>query len=442
MGETNDSRRSGSATPAVSMNRGPYVARLNHMARVCKDTWQKIAHFQALSNSTKAYVLLHHVVARFEETFSERASLSTSIDGLSNHKYMRPARIIKGLRCNACHSAPHDAEAAKEPLKFQQLLEHFRTKHCENPGNQSRSESADWHIRMLPAPNLLDVSDLQKGPGKHKPALQIVTEAFPWFGEFMARKAQSADQRRGPVCGDTPKRPSLRKPPAAHGVSRTKSYQHDLDRKTKAVEAAIPEIIGAVALKRDECHLDAVGHGHGEPPALRSAQVVYGTAEDLNRYLPERDASHQGKIYQARSSPHGLRYADGEYHPSAASTPYARLYAGGFEALGTPGSRLGPERAALGAGEPLCQAAQYGVQPRTDPDWMDHVSTREYLPGGRCESYRYTLPASNGGVHGNHFQHDGAWGLPAPPPPRAMHDARGRGSARLGSEALAEGEPG
>ncbi|XP_044714806.1 uncharacterized protein HRG_11439 [Hirsutella rhossiliensis] len=364
-GKGNASRTNNPAATADCLNRGQYVARLNYMARICKEIWRKIAHMHDLPDSTKAHVLLHHIVARFEEKFSERPSLNTFIDGMSNHRDMRPARSIKSLHCKTCDFS-HDAEAEPKPLTFPQLLKHFKMKHSEGTGDQLGSGPVDWHFNMIRSPDRRAIPELQKSLGKHEAALQIVTDALPWAGQVKTPKAPAVDQRQGPMSGAMQqKRPVQNAGNTSHDLSRATSFQHQLDRKTNPLLTIM---------------------GQGQICGLR--EWFTGQRRALT------DICQNGMLPRE--------------HPLAASVPYARLHEDGFEILGSLESHLESERGVVTPRDALRQDARYGGRPRAASDRIDHASNLEYLAGRYDEPYHYALPVYDGGVQG-YYQGPGPW---------------------------------
>lgn len=401
------SRKSKSAIAADSTKRGQYVARLNCMARVCKETWRKIANIQYLPDPAKAHVLLHHVVARFEEKFSERASLSTFIDGLSNHKDMRPARSIKNLRCKICHLSP-SAEAKTNPLTFPQLLKHFKEKHGEGTGEQLGNGSVDWHVDMIRLPDQLAIPELQKGLGKQEASLQMIIDALPWAGQVESHRTPAVDQRQGPMNGSRQqKRPACNAGNTSYGPSRATGFQHQPERKSNPAKAENSQGKHATAMNKNATPSHEVAtYDYGARPDLRPARVVYGPAESPRRYLIERDAFQGGKIYQARPSISEFPGADAEQHTLAASAPYGRLHQDGFEIFGSLESHVESERGTATPRDVLPRNARYGALPRTISDPVDHASNREYIDGRYGEPYPYALPGYDGG----YYQGPGPWG--------------------------------
>ncbi|EQK99009.1 F-box domain containing protein [Ophiocordyceps sinensis CO18] len=384
-GKLNASHTNNSAAPADPLNRGPYVARLNYMARTCKDVWRKIAHMQYLPDAAKAQVLLHHIVARFEEKFSERASLSTFIDGLSNHRDMRPARSIKRLYCKMCDPSS-GAEAQTKSLTFPQLLKHFNMNHNEGAGDQP-----DWHANMIRyTDRRATIPELQKGLGKHEAALQIVTDALPWATQVKAPQAPAVHRRPGQISGGT-------------------------QQKANQVKAENPEHADSATATRQSANLsqDVVTHDHGDRPHLQPARMVYRTADRPCDYRPDRHVSQGGKTHQAKPE---FRCVDGEQHPWAASAPRSRLHKDCFGILGSHESHLEPERGVATPRDPQRQDARYGAQLHTSSERTDHAGNREYLAAFYEYGVPYppyALPGYDRSVQG-YYQEPGPWGPQAP----------------------------
>jgi hypothetical protein len=139
-----------------------YHAKLEDIARNSRELWFYVASVRELPGPIKAFIVVHHVCTRFQTRFSEEPPLTLFVEGLSNHKEMRPVRNINGLECKACClqlgiATPSDHD--KKSYSLPQLVKHFHQRHIEQP-HAVGVPTLNWCTDMIHLPDLSIVSNL------------------------------------------------------------------------------------------------------------------------------------------------------------------------------------------------------------------------------------------------------------------------------------------
>ncbi|KAH6895158.1 hypothetical protein B0T10DRAFT_208709 [Thelonectria olida] len=154
-----------------------YNLRLETMIRVARETWNLIEGVSDLPPSVKACVVVHRIAKTFQDDFGEAASLPMFIDGLSNHKDMRPIRSTPGLACKTCSMGHNVYE--RTDFSLPQLCNHFYKHHVEDRRSQGLAP-LDWRIDMISLPEMSLLRNLKKILGDIPPACALVADALPW----------------------------------------------------------------------------------------------------------------------------------------------------------------------------------------------------------------------------------------------------------------------
>lgn len=145
-----------SAPPPVYPAPGPpapannYQTKLEFVAILSRQIWQSLGNIKDLPGSVRVFVTLHHLAERFRSRFFEALPLSLFIDGLSDHKDMRPVRNVNGLICKACTLGLGNGpvEDDRKSFSLPQLVKHFQTKHIE-PMQAYNAPLLDWVVDMV-----------------------------------------------------------------------------------------------------------------------------------------------------------------------------------------------------------------------------------------------------------------------------------------------------
>lgn len=169
-----------------------YRIRLQLMAKIAKETWVKTANIKGLQGVVKVCVAVHHIAKKFQNDFSEAASLAMFIDGLSNEKDMRPVRNVDALSCKAC-SLSGRVEGKKKKKKkkkkvpekknktfsLPQLAKHFNTEHVEAVQTRGLAPM-DWRVDMLLLPDQPLLGDVRYTLKQNNRAYEMVRDTIPW----------------------------------------------------------------------------------------------------------------------------------------------------------------------------------------------------------------------------------------------------------------------
>ncbi|EGS17930.1 uncharacterized protein CTHT_0059430 [Thermochaetoides thermophila DSM 1495] len=143
-----------------------YQLRLDDIARNSRELWRLLGAISNLPGNVKVYVTIHHTAKRFRSRFHENPPLSLFIDGLSNHKDMRPVRNVNGLICKACHLHLDNqltVERDRKSFSLPQLANHFQIKHVAPMEQQPAHHSPprlDWVEDMVFLGDIKDLSYL------------------------------------------------------------------------------------------------------------------------------------------------------------------------------------------------------------------------------------------------------------------------------------------
>ncbi|KAK3945254.1 hypothetical protein QBC46DRAFT_433449 [Diplogelasinospora grovesii] len=160
-----------------------YQTRLEDVARNSREVWQALSNIRDLPGSARVFATIYHVVKRFRSRFSDTPPLTLFIDGLSNHKDMRPVRNVNSLVCKACHLRLGNAASVQEDRKsfsLPQLTNHFQFKHVEPMQRlqlQTGRPPLDWVSDMVLLPGHAALANLRSNVGENQRLL--LAEAFP-----------------------------------------------------------------------------------------------------------------------------------------------------------------------------------------------------------------------------------------------------------------------
>jgi hypothetical protein len=106
------------------------------------------------------------------------------IDGLSNHKRLRPIRNVNGLMCKACHLGLDDTTMIKNERilsSLPQLVIHFQQKHLD-PLERMGIPLLDWITNMVFIPEVASIFNLQGKSRVDAYKYRHIGEAFPQMG--------------------------------------------------------------------------------------------------------------------------------------------------------------------------------------------------------------------------------------------------------------------
>lgn len=170
----------GYQAPQPSPFSAQYRTQLEEMARVARELWNATSNMKDTLSIVRVQVVAYHLAKRFHAKFGIPLPLSTFIDGLSNHKDMRPVRNVNGLICRVCHHGIGGYMASEEERKsysLPQLATHFQSKHVEPFGQYG--QPPEWTADMVLLPEPSAVSNLWATVSTDGAKYHLVNEAVP-----------------------------------------------------------------------------------------------------------------------------------------------------------------------------------------------------------------------------------------------------------------------
>ncbi|KAJ4424786.1 hypothetical protein N0V82_000505 [Gnomoniopsis sp. IMI 355080] len=160
-----------------------YSVQLEDMAHMARDLWNSTANMKDTLSIVRVQVVVYHLAKRFHAKFHVPLPLSTFIDGLSNHKDMRPVRNVNGLVCRVCHQGIGGYVASEEERKswsLPQLTAHFQSKHLEPFIQMGQyGQQPEWTVDMVLLPDPAAVTHLRAAIGMDGHKFHLVNEAVP-----------------------------------------------------------------------------------------------------------------------------------------------------------------------------------------------------------------------------------------------------------------------
>jgi hypothetical protein len=158
-----------------------YRTQLQDVARNARDVWNTIRNLEDVPGALKVYTIVYHLLQRFRATFQEDLPLAMIIDGLANHKDMRPVRNINGLLCKACSLGMAGSSPApqKKRFSFPQLVNHFLSFHEQGISQDTHGHIPDWTKDMVELPDMSDLRLTSSSSGMDEIKLRLFTEALP-----------------------------------------------------------------------------------------------------------------------------------------------------------------------------------------------------------------------------------------------------------------------
>jgi hypothetical protein len=173
-----------------------YQSHMNEMAKDARDIWFGTSGIKDIPQSVRIFVVIRHVVSRFEQKFKHEPSIAMFIDGLDHNALMRPVRSLNGLACKTCVT-----ESSKSYANFQahsqqppsdrklytlpHLLNHFKSAHVETIAPivdlkvGLEGTRMDWKNDMVELPEEPLIADLINAPGMDDAKLQLIAWVFP-----------------------------------------------------------------------------------------------------------------------------------------------------------------------------------------------------------------------------------------------------------------------
>ena len=173
-----------------------YQTQMSDMAKHARDVWFGTSGIKDIPQSVRIFVVIHHVVFRFYQKYTNEPNLAMFIDGLNQNALMRPVRSLNGLACRTCvvhanrvdlgsNIPPQTSIGDRKLYTLPHLFNHFKTEHVERAGLAMMNSAGlepwrpDWKRDMVELPEPPLIADLINAPGMDDAKLQLIAWVFP-----------------------------------------------------------------------------------------------------------------------------------------------------------------------------------------------------------------------------------------------------------------------
>ena len=167
---------------------GIYQVQLEELSKYAREIFDGTAAVKDFPNNLRIHVIIHHVVLRFKDRFTNEPNLPLFTDALNNSSQMKTLRNLNNLECKSCSYALKQDETVPyvETLyTLPALLSHFQASHIEHskasavPSNGVESPRLDWKFDMIKLPDENEINKLIDAPGMNDAKLRIVATVLP-----------------------------------------------------------------------------------------------------------------------------------------------------------------------------------------------------------------------------------------------------------------------
>ena len=160
---------------------GLQQTQIADLARNAREIWDDTDGVDALPNSVRVYVVIHHVVHRFSEKYTNEPTLTLFTEALQNSSQMKPFAGLDRLTCRSCVSQDKSAvtDDAQQYL-LPDLLKHFQTVHIDNVILPITVHAGleiprpDWKFDMILLPDERTIRDLIHAEGMTNLKLKLI----------------------------------------------------------------------------------------------------------------------------------------------------------------------------------------------------------------------------------------------------------------------------
>ncbi|EON62038.1 hypothetical protein W97_01257 [Coniosporium apollinis CBS 100218] len=188
-----DAADSGSGdSPNDSTTSGSHEDHLSEIAQTAKNVWTNTSGIKDFPQSVRVFVVIHHVISKFNARFGYEPSLDLFSDALATHQLMKPIKNARGLLCKTCirhNQRPskgrqsQSSHLADKAYDFLSLISHFKFAHLEKVRPPRRGRSAVSHLKwaedMIEIPDEAYIRDTLSVPGIGDDKIRAVVEVFP-----------------------------------------------------------------------------------------------------------------------------------------------------------------------------------------------------------------------------------------------------------------------
>jgi hypothetical protein len=175
---------------------GIYQVQIQELARNAREIWEGMSGVTDMPDSVRVQVIIHHVVLRFRDKYTNEPSLALFTDGLNNNSQMAPLRALSGLSCKACATTNRiGGSYGNDGIRgldhrlhtLPALLAHFQSAHVEHvqpiviPSTGVEMPRPDWKFDMVEMPDENLVRNLIYSSEITSTALNLIATVFPHY---------------------------------------------------------------------------------------------------------------------------------------------------------------------------------------------------------------------------------------------------------------------
>ena len=169
---------------------GIYQVQIEELASTAREIWDRTSGVKDMPSSVRLKVIMHHVILKFSERFTNEPNLALFTDALNNNSQMKPIRSISGLFCKACAPPsyldyPQTNSRPEEVHTLPTLLAHFQSAHVELGGTRFVHRTGvefprlDWKFDMVKLPADSIIRDIMHAPGIDYQKLSLIATVLP-----------------------------------------------------------------------------------------------------------------------------------------------------------------------------------------------------------------------------------------------------------------------
>lgn len=283
-----------------------YGTQLEEMARTARELWNATSNMKDTLSIVRVQVVVYHLAKRFHAKFGIPLPLSTFIDGLSNHKDMRPVRNVNGLICRVCHQGIGGYAASEDERKswsLPQLTSHFQSKHVEPFLQMGQyGQPPEWTVDMILLPEPTAVSNLRASISMDGQKYHLVNEAVPHLLEA-TNAPQAAIHEPSGWHDQNSYYQGYQGPPAPPPASFYEQPQPDVSTQGGSTE----QYQRAAEAAPQFAHEPVASYNFAEPPATGSVPMPPGGA-----YVPPELPVAAQSIASQRGDDNGTGPSQGQ----------------------------------------------------------------------------------------------------------------------------------
>lgn len=179
---------------------GFHQIQIAELARNARAIWDGTDGIDDLPDSVRTHVIIHHVVLRFHEKYTNEPTLTLFTDALLNNSQVKPLTTLDGLICKACTSQNDNSNQRRTQYKLPDLLKHFQTIHVEGtippmiPYTDLEIPRPDWKFDMVQLPDERSIKNLIHSPGMTDSKLHLIATVLSRYFEHSRSTLDRAPQ--------------------------------------------------------------------------------------------------------------------------------------------------------------------------------------------------------------------------------------------------------